>query len=318
MQRLGFIPEHHDAINISEFLISSTNGSSVSCVMEMGGFGISRYRLDEELCRMAQACGVEILTNVAVQKITRSQELFDVLTPKGSYISTVVIGAYGKRSKVDRTLNRSFFETRTNYVGIKHHLKGMHPKGLVGLHNFEGGYTGVSQVEDGVINVATLTTSDVLNKYQSIDELERIHLSKNPFLKDIFRQHSAIFEQPYVISQIYFGEKQSVEKNILMVGDAAGMVHPLCGNGMAMAIHSAKICAEQVSQFLGGEIDRDRMESNYANLWDKEFRIRLKLGNAMQPLFGKNWTSNLALRTMKLLPGILPKAVALSHGSYIN
>jgi hypothetical protein len=26
-----------------------------------------------------------------------------------------------------------------------------------------------------------------------------------------------------------------------MIGDTAGLIHPLCGNGMAMAIHSAKI-----------------------------------------------------------------------------
>jgi 2-polyprenyl-6-methoxyphenol hydroxylase-like FAD-dependent oxidoreductase len=25
-----------------------------------------------------------------------------------------------------------------------------------------------------------------------------------------------------------------------MIGDTAGLIHPLCGNGMAMAIHSAK------------------------------------------------------------------------------
>jgi flavin-dependent dehydrogenase len=29
-----------------------------------------------------------------------------------------------------------------------------------------------------------------------------------------------------------------------MIGDTAGLIHPLCGNGMAMAIHSAKLAAE--------------------------------------------------------------------------
>ena len=31
-----------------------------------------------------------------------------------------------------------------------------------------------------------------------------------------------------------------------MAGDAAGMITPLCGNGMAMAIHSAKILTDLI------------------------------------------------------------------------
>jgi flavin-dependent dehydrogenase len=30
-------------------------------------------------------------------------------------------------------------------------------------------------------------------------------------------------------------------EDMLMIGDTAGLIHPLCGNGMAMAIHSAKL-----------------------------------------------------------------------------
>ncbi|MBL4624006.1 MAG: hypothetical protein JKY42_02520 [Flavobacteriales bacterium] len=85
-----------------------------------------------------------------------------------------------------------------------------------------------------------------------------------------------------------------------------------------MAIHSAKLCADQVDQFLKQEISRDTMEKQYSKYWNKEFKIRLKLGNLMQPLFGKNWTSNLALKTVRLIPGLLPKVVSLSHGNYIN
>jgi flavin-dependent dehydrogenase len=39
----------------------------------------------------------------------------------------------------------------------------------------------------------------------------------------------------------FFQQKKKLENHILMIGDTAGLIHPLCGNGMAMAIHSAKI-----------------------------------------------------------------------------
>jgi hypothetical protein len=47
------------------------------------------------------------------------------------------------------------------------------------------------------------------------------------------------FEKPLTISQVSFEEKKC-ENHIIMIGDA-GLIHPLCGNGMAMAIHSAKL-----------------------------------------------------------------------------
>jgi flavin-dependent dehydrogenase len=40
---------------------------------------------------------------------------------------------------------------------------------------------------------------------------------------------------------VSFEEKKNVEDHMLMIGDTAGLIHPLCGNGMAMAIHSAKL-----------------------------------------------------------------------------
>ena len=47
-----------------------------------------------------------------------------------------------------------------------------------------------------------------------------------------------------------------------MLGDAAGMITPLCGNGMSMAFHSAKIAFEKIDLFLEKKISREEMESN--------------------------------------------------------
>jgi flavin-dependent dehydrogenase len=44
-----------------------------------------------------------------------------------------------------------------------------------------------------------------------------------------------------------------------MIGDTAGLIHPLCGNGM-MAIHSAKLAAENTIHFLE-KINRSTLEN---------------------------------------------------------
>ena len=70
--------------------------------------------------------------------------------------------------------------------------------------------------------------------------MERQVLLKNPHLKRIFSEADFVFGRPEVINEISFETKDPVENHILMAGDAAGMITPVCGNGMAIAIHSGK------------------------------------------------------------------------------
>ena len=319
LKRLGFVPENLGAKKISRFMISSLDGASSTCEMNMGGFSISRYLLDKELFSIALNSGVKIVTDTVVTNVSfLNVTQFEVNTANKNYYTKVVLGAYGKRSNLDKEIRSKFFYKRTNYVGVKCHFKGDHEDDLVSLHNFEGGYCGISKIENGLLNISYLTTNNIVKRYKNTKELERFHLSKNPHLHAVFKNADSTFNKSLVVSQINFGIKQTVEKHVLMVGDAAGMIHPLCGNGMAMAIHGAKICVEQVSQFLNENISRDEMERQYSKNWDKQFKTRLTLGKYIEPLFGNKWTSNLALKPLKMLPGILPKLISLSHGKAIK
>jgi len=82
---------------------------------------------------------------------------------------------------------------------------------------------------------------------------------------------------------------------MLMLGDAAGMITPLCGNGMAMAIHSAKLASELVFDFCATSVSREQLELNYASRWKKEFANRLWFGRQVQRLFGNEFASNVAV-----------------------
>ena len=52
-----------------------------------------------------------------------------------------------------------------------------------------------------------------------------------------------------------------------MLGDAAGMITPLCGNGMSMALHSSKIASACIENFLNKINTRAQMEKKYKLLW---------------------------------------------------
>jgi hypothetical protein len=74
--------------------------------------------------------------------------------------------------------------------------------------------------------------------------MERNILWKNPHLKQIFLEAEFLYDKPEVINEISFSPKKQIENHIIMIGDTAGLITPLCGNGMAMAIHGAKLISE--------------------------------------------------------------------------
>ena len=127
---------------------------------------------------------------------------------------------------------------------------------------------------------------------------------------------SSIYEKPLVINEINFETKAPVENGLIMIGDAAGMIAPLCGNGMAMAISSAKIASDVIL----GNLTKDAhfISDAYANKWNNSFRRRLSNGRIIQKsFFGKGWASEIAVTIGKNVPLITNKLIELTHGKPI-
>ncbi|MGC4022650.1 MAG: hypothetical protein QM734_12230 [Cyclobacteriaceae bacterium] len=99
-----------------------------------------------------------------------------------------------------------------------------------------------------------------------------------------------------------------------MVGDAAGMITPLCGNGMAMAIHSAKLASEIVSLFCNDLLTRQQLEIEYAKNWSRSFSQRLWYGRQVQNLFGNEFASNIAVNIAIHSRFIANQIVRNTHG----
>ena len=125
---------------------------------------------------------------------------------------------------------------------------------------------------------------------------------KNEVLEQIFT--NAIFDEgfPVTISQISFDKKELVQDGVLLLGDAAGMITPLCGNGMSIALNSAKIASALVDEFLQGRISREQMEQSYTAQWKKMFSTRITLGRLIQSNFGKERATSFFLKAVNALP----------------
>ncbi|MEP2936968.1 MAG: NAD(P)/FAD-dependent oxidoreductase [Gilvibacter sp.] len=318
LDSLGFDPFAVGATRINRLEVVLASGKTIKTNMQLGGFGLSRYHFDYSLLQLAKSYGTTAI-KAQVQQILFKDTVFTVNTQDGkTFKAAQVIAAYGKRSVLDKNLERPFFKQSAPFLAVKTHRKGDFPSDLVGLYNFKGGYCGISCVEQNIINSCYIATYKSFKKHKNPEQFEQEVLSQNPVLKQILEVTEPIFEKPLTISQISFLNKPAVQKHILFAGDAAGLIHPLCGNGMSMAIESAQLASELIIKFLKGQIRRAELESSYKKQWNQKFKKRLNTGHYASKIMQDSRFSSVAFKGLKTAPFILDALIKRTHGQILK
>ena len=304
---------------IKNLNVTDVYGNLYNFTLPLGGFGISRFMLDEMLYNIALQAGVYVFTNTKVQNIIFNNQQFAISTNQYQHKATIAVGSFGKRSNLDVKLKRPFINNKKgglqNFIGIKYHIKYAYPNDLITLHNFKNGYCGISKIEGDKYCLCYLTTADNLkDNNSSIKQMEASVLYKNPQLKYIFNNAEFLYKEPLAISQISFSKKAQVEDHILMIGDSAGLITPLCGNGMSMALHASKLAFTEIKAYLQQDISRKDMELNYTNNWKEQFAKRLFMGRLVQRLFGGNLSTYFFLKLMNSNRWLVNKLIIATHG----
>lgn len=315
---LGLDPILAKSQSISQFRLEIDTSNFCEVRLPLGGFGISRYLLDDLLYQKAKSQNCSFI-HETVSDIIFSNNKFKVVLSSGLEIETpIAIGSFGKRSTIDVNLKRNFIQKKSHWMAIKGHFKGQFSNDLVGLYPFNGGYCGVSKVENNLINICYIVQTKVFKKYKNIPDFEFHTLLKNEGLKAVLDNSKAVFKTPLTISQISFDDKKAVENHVLMIGDAAGLIHPLCGNGMAMAIHSAKIASELVHNALQEAIfSREKLEINYQDKWNETFKNRLKMGRNLSSLLLNPYLTKITMKMVARFPALFKYIIKKTHGNLI-
>jgi flavin-dependent dehydrogenase len=287
--------------------------------LPLGGFGISRYKIDAALAGIARASGVLLYEAAKVTDIVFERSLFHIQGSTGNCQAKIVCGTFGKRSNLDIKWKRSFTRKRSlklnNYIGVKYHVRTAYPADLIGLHNFKDGYCGISKIEEDRYCLCYMTTAANLQlSGNSIPLMEKNILQKNPFLDKLFSSMERLYDQPLTISQISFERKSQVADHMFFIGDAAGMAPPLSGNGMSMALHGSKIAFRCIESFLEGLVDRHEMEQEYMDQWNRLFGKRLWVGRQLQRWLGSESRTNLLVHTLKPFPKLVSFLIRQTHG----
>lgn len=308
LRRLGVFDavEAAGATSIRDAVVTAPDGARFEGHLPEPAVGLSRFVLDPLLLQAARDHGAEVRTDTLVRSVEGDLQRGFVVSAGGEEVAArVVIGAYGRRGLLDRKLDRPDALAKSPFVAFKAHYEGLDLSETIELHAFRGGYCGISPVEGGRVNVCWIAHERSLRIAGGDPEemLERI-LGTNRVLAGRLREMERLSEDFVAVSQVNLARKDPFSRDVCMIGDAAAMIAPLCGDGMSMALASAAMASPLAARFLDGRLDEASFRSRYTKAWGHRFRPRLRLGKFIHHGFGHPVPAAIGVRACRIIPGL--------------
>ena len=298
---------------IGNFGFSLPGGSSFRCALPLGGLGISRFLLDDLIRKKAESEGGVILDQTRALSFAAEGDGFRVQTDHATCTEISarwVLGAMG-RNKPRFALAPGEMPPGKRYIGVKRHIRADLPPDRIELHAFPGGYCGISAVENGLYCLCYLSAERPLDP----EGIENKFLKQNPVLKRYLEEYEP--STPRVTtSGVFFSPRPLQHEGMLFLGDTAGMIPPLAGNGMSMAMHSA-VLALQTLKIARGKPAGFSPSRHYEGLWKQNFSARLRMAALLQEIMEKPAAARTATGLFSVFPALFRQSVRLTHGREI-
>jgi flavin-dependent dehydrogenase len=295
-------------VEMSRARLTLASGASLEVPLPGVALGVSRYALDAALHRAVRQSGAEVRTGVTVTSVIPSDRGYRIeMRQRGrrtAIEARAVVAAWG-RSRRTGLSDRPAPLTPRSFIGVKTHVDGLEQRPVVELYFFPGGYVGVSPVEGGRVNVAALVTRQVFlaagrTPLKLIEAASRL----NPALGRRLAAGRPIPGTQAAVAPVNASRKLVAWDIVPHVGDAAMVIPPLCGDGMAIALRSAEWCAHLADRYLRGKLSLAVWRDEYTRLLHREMAAPLRWGRFLQASLGVPVVSDALLGLGRRMPGL--------------
>ena len=211
--------------------------------------------------------------------------------------SRMVIGADGVSSIVAREIRGTDVDPEHTCLAYRAYYSGV--KGMndtIEIHFVKSvmpGYFWIFPLENGLANVGVgMVMSDVKKGNVNLQKAMLDAIGNNPLFSERFRDAKMV--SPINAWSLPFGSKKRKvhDDNVLLVGDAAGLVDPFSGEGMGNAMLSGKLAAEVADEALkAGDTTAASLAKYEQRLW-AEIWDELSMSYTMQRLGRMEWLLN--------------------------
>lgn len=241
----GLMPDAVDALDSLGVRVSGMRFDGIRWIDERGevegtfpgrpGFGIRRLRLHAALVRAAEEAGIDVRWRTPL----RALDEHGIRTNRGRIVTRFTVGADGLRSTVRRLAGLAGAPTRRVRFGIRRHYQAAPWSRKVEVYWDAHGEVYVTPVGPGEIGVAVLS-------HGPPDRIPSIR-DRFPALAD--RLAGARCSSPRRGAGPLEQRVTSVRRGrVLLVGDAAGYVDAVTGEGLASAFRQALALADVIGR----------------------------------------------------------------------
>jgi flavin-dependent dehydrogenase len=244
IEEMGIILDQH-VPRIKHFQLLSSQ-SKAGYTFPSPGRGISRYKLDEDLLGNAKEAGVDIFRGVSMRSYHRAdQGLFKVVTHTDDFYARNLFLATGKH---DHSKEHKRKGKDDSFIGFKTHMYS-EPlnqifKETTVLFTFPGGYGGICPVENLRMNFCFVIDRKIYKSLNSDFAHCVAFLRRSNLQLDLILEKSDFSEPVCAVGFIPYGyvRPPSMDENIYFLGDQRAVIPSFTGDGMAIALNTAKSC----------------------------------------------------------------------------
>ncbi len=225
-----------------------TGMQRVEAHLPFTALGLTRRRLDAALLDHAAASGVGVARGVTVRQIDGAR----LATSDGELAPETLLLATGKADV--RGAKRATEGSLDHLIGFKQYFRPPPATlatlaGVIEIVLFDGGYAGVQCVEEGMVNLCLLV--DRRRFDAAGGDVVADLIATVPRLTRLLGDSPPLLPRPLTISGVPYGFVHRGDGGMdgdraYRLGDQAGVIPSFTGDGMSIALHSARLAAGAV------------------------------------------------------------------------
>jgi flavin-dependent dehydrogenase len=274
---------------------------------ESPALGISRAVLDSALLEQARRDGVAVRCGLKAAQLVDEGGAFDVVADS-RYRAPVVVAADGLGSGL--RLQAGIGVRRGTRYGISAHVELRSPAERVVDVYFRRGYeVYITPVGPRTANIAVLTSKPMTQTFAGDASAG---LSQVLGADEVLAAGWRFIDEAMMAGPFPVRPRRLWSRNLVLCGDAAGFFDGITGEGMSLALASARDCAEAVDAFIstGDAKNFRRYEAKRLAL----ARNSELLGRLTLLLSKRQWTARRAIRGLGRRPQAFSRLVGVSSG----
>lgn len=276
--------------------------ATASAPLPFRAWGLSRHRLDAWLLDQARQRGVVVQAGRSVQRLDADGAGVWLRSENETITAGLALLATGKHE----LRGRPRAGRMADLIGFKQHFRladDQHQAlaGKVEIVLFEGGYAGLQLIEGGLANLCLVVARE---RFAGLGRCWHRLLDAVPHLVRRLDGAQACWPKPLAIYRIPYGYLHAgdEEASVYRVGDQAAVIPSFTGDGMAMALHSARLAS--------GAILAGHSPAMYHQSIRTAFRRPLRVAGVVAAMGATTWLQPLMTAACRLAPKLLTDIAA--------